>query len=127
MTLPLEAMKWLVNERKRQQQEDDKLKKSSNLSSKDINKYKYLGQSGSNSSSSLNMPNQYAKVKNAVKGRMTSKIRQQTLMPSLMSFLKMQLKAPTYMKNKMLTMKREIMSIISIQVSVSIILCITSV
>jgi hypothetical protein len=28
MTLPLEAKKWLLNERKRQQQEDDKMKKS---------------------------------------------------------------------------------------------------
>jgi hypothetical protein len=28
MTLPLEAKKWLLNESKRQQQEDDKMKKS---------------------------------------------------------------------------------------------------
>jgi hypothetical protein len=28
MTLPLEAKKWLLNERERQQQEDDKMKKS---------------------------------------------------------------------------------------------------
>jgi hypothetical protein len=28
MTLPLEAKKWLLNERKRQQQDDDKMKKS---------------------------------------------------------------------------------------------------
>jgi hypothetical protein len=28
VTLPLEAMKWLLNERKRQQQEDDKMKNS---------------------------------------------------------------------------------------------------
>jgi hypothetical protein len=27
MTLPLEAKKWLLNERKRQQQEDDKMMK----------------------------------------------------------------------------------------------------
>jgi hypothetical protein len=27
MTLPLEAEKWLLNERKRPQQEDDKMKK----------------------------------------------------------------------------------------------------
>jgi len=68
MTLPLEAKKWLLNERKRQQQEDDKLKKSSNPISKDHDKFKSSGQSGSNSSSHTNMPNQYAKVKNAVKG-----------------------------------------------------------
>jgi hypothetical protein len=28
MTLPLEAKKWLLNERKRQKQEDDKMKNS---------------------------------------------------------------------------------------------------
>jgi hypothetical protein len=28
MSLPLEAKKWILNERKRQQQEDDKMKKS---------------------------------------------------------------------------------------------------
>jgi hypothetical protein len=32
MTLPLEAEKWLLNERKCQQQEDDKMKKSLALS-----------------------------------------------------------------------------------------------
>jgi hypothetical protein len=32
MTFPLEAKKWLLNERKRQQQEDDKTKKSLALS-----------------------------------------------------------------------------------------------
>jgi hypothetical protein len=32
MTLPLEAKKWLLTERKRQQQEDDKMKKSLALS-----------------------------------------------------------------------------------------------
>ena len=68
MTLPLEAKKWLLNERKRQQQEDDKMKKSSNPISKDNDKFKSSGQNGSNSSSNTNMPNQYAKVKNAVKG-----------------------------------------------------------
>ena len=35
MTLPLEAKKWLLNEQKCQQQEDDKLEKSSNSSSKE--------------------------------------------------------------------------------------------
>jgi hypothetical protein len=32
MTLPLEAKKWLLNERKHQQQEDDNMKKSLALS-----------------------------------------------------------------------------------------------
>ena len=66
MTLPLEAKKWLLNERKRQQKEEDKLKKSSNLSSKDPTKSS--GKDDRNISSNSNMPNQYATVKNAVKG-----------------------------------------------------------
>jgi hypothetical protein len=32
MTLPLEAKKWILNERKRQQQKDEKMKKSLALS-----------------------------------------------------------------------------------------------
>jgi hypothetical protein len=32
MTLPIDAKKWLLNERKSQQQEDDKMKKSLALS-----------------------------------------------------------------------------------------------
>jgi hypothetical protein len=32
MTLPLEARKWQLHERKRQQQKDDKMKKSLDLS-----------------------------------------------------------------------------------------------
>jgi hypothetical protein len=61
MTLPLEAKKWLLNERKCQQQEDDKMQKSLALSKstavpndKDTNNY--------------NLPNQYARVKNLAKG-----------------------------------------------------------
>jgi hypothetical protein len=37
-SLSLEAKKWLLNERKRQQIEDDKLKKSSNSSGRDTPK-----------------------------------------------------------------------------------------
>jgi hypothetical protein len=56
MTLPLEAKKWLLNERKRQQQEDDKMKKSLALSkSTAVPNYKETNNS--------NMPNQYARVK----------------------------------------------------------------
>jgi hypothetical protein len=61
MTFPLEAKKWLLNERKRQQREDDKMKKSltvrnSTTSFQDkqtVNSY---------------LPNQYARVKNVAKG-----------------------------------------------------------
>jgi hypothetical protein len=61
MTLSMEAKKWLLTERKRQQQEDDKMKKSS--SKKDTVKF-----AEKDSTNSSNMPSQYAKVKNAVKG-----------------------------------------------------------
>jgi hypothetical protein len=65
-SLSLEAEKWLLNERKCHQQEDDKLKKSSNSTNRDTTKPSSSESAplGSNS----NMPNQYARVKNAVKG-----------------------------------------------------------
>jgi hypothetical protein len=63
MTLSMEAKKWMLYERKRQQQEDDKMKKPS--SKKDTIKVPEKDRTNSNNS---NMPNQYAKVKNTVKG-----------------------------------------------------------
>jgi hypothetical protein len=57
----MEAKKWLLNERKRQQQEDDKMKKSSGK--KDTIKVPEKDRTNSST-----MPNQYAKVKNTVKG-----------------------------------------------------------
>jgi hypothetical protein len=61
MTLPLEAKKWIFNERKCQQQECDKMKKSLALSkSKATNNEKVT--------SNTNMPNQYTSVKNVAKG-----------------------------------------------------------
>jgi hypothetical protein len=56
MTLPLEAKKWLLNERKRQQQEDEKIKKSLVLS-------KSTSVSNDKDTNNSNMPNQYARVK----------------------------------------------------------------
>ena len=61
MTLSVDAKKWLLSERKRQKQEDDKLKKSS--SCKDTIK---VSEKERNNSS--NIPSQYARVKNTVKG-----------------------------------------------------------
>jgi hypothetical protein len=60
MTLPLEAKKWLLNERKRQHQEDDKMKKSLSLS-------KSIAVSNDNKTSNANMPNRYTRVKNVAK------------------------------------------------------------
>jgi superfamily II RNA helicase len=61
MTVRLEAKKWLLNERKSQQQEDDKMKKSLALSkSTDVPNDKETNNS--------NMPNQYARMKNVAKG-----------------------------------------------------------
>jgi hypothetical protein len=55
MTLPSVAKKWLLNERKRQQQEDDKMNKSLALSkSTAVPNFKDI----SNSS----IPNQYARL-----------------------------------------------------------------
>ena len=61
MTLSVDAKKWLLHERKLQQQEDDKLKKSSN--GKDT-----ITASEKERNSSSNMPSQYSRVKNVVKG-----------------------------------------------------------
>jgi hypothetical protein len=56
MTLPLESKKWLLNERKSQQQEDDKMKKSLALS-------KSTAVPNDKDSNNSDMPNQYARVK----------------------------------------------------------------
>jgi hypothetical protein len=61
MTLPSEAKKWLLNERKRQQHEDDKMKKSLALS-------KSTAVSNDKETSNFNMLIQYTRVKNAAKG-----------------------------------------------------------
>jgi hypothetical protein len=60
MTLPLEAKKWILNERKNQQQEDDKMKKSLALS-------KSTAVPNDKETSNSNMQNQYARVKNVAK------------------------------------------------------------
>jgi hypothetical protein len=65
-SLSLEAKKWLFNERKRQQIEDDKLKKSSNSVNRDTTKSSSIETRNLGPNSS--MPNQNARVKNAVKG-----------------------------------------------------------
>jgi hypothetical protein len=61
MTLPLEAKKWLLNDRKHQQQEDDKMKKSLALS-------KSTAVPNDKDTSNSNITNQYARVKNVAKG-----------------------------------------------------------
>jgi hypothetical protein len=61
MTLPLEAKKWLLSERKSQQQEDDKMKKSLALS-------KSTAVPNDKNTNNSNLPNQYARVKNVAKG-----------------------------------------------------------
>jgi hypothetical protein len=61
MTLALEAKKWLLNERKRQKQEDNKMKKSLALS-------KSTAVPNDMDTNNSNIPNQYARVKNVAKG-----------------------------------------------------------
>jgi hypothetical protein len=62
MTLPVEAKKCLLNERKRQQQEDDIKKMTSTSGSKDTTKI------SDKDENHFNIPNQYANVKNSLKG-----------------------------------------------------------
>jgi hypothetical protein len=62
MTLPLEAKKWLLNERKRQQQADNKMKKSLALN-------KSTAVPNNKDTNNSKMPNQYARVKNVAKGQ----------------------------------------------------------
>jgi hypothetical protein len=61
MDLSFLAKKWLLNERKRQQQKDEKMKKSLALSKSTA----LLNDKDTNNS---HMPNQYARVKNITKG-----------------------------------------------------------
>jgi hypothetical protein len=61
MTLPLEAKKRLLNERKLQQKKDDKMKKSLILS-------KSTAVPNDKETNNSNMPNQYSGVKNVGKG-----------------------------------------------------------
>jgi hypothetical protein len=61
MNLPLEARKWLLNKRKLQQQEDDKMKKS-------LASSKSTALPNDKDTNNFNIPNQYTRVKNVVKG-----------------------------------------------------------
>jgi hypothetical protein len=61
MNLPIEDKKWLWDERKLQQQEDEKMKKSLALS-------KSTAISIDKETNNSNIPNQYATVKNVAKG-----------------------------------------------------------
>jgi hypothetical protein len=61
MNLHLEAKKWLLNKRKRQQQEDDKMKNSLALSES-------TAVPNDKETNNSNMPNQYTNVKNVAKG-----------------------------------------------------------
>jgi hypothetical protein len=56
MTLPLEAKKWLLDERIHQQQNNEKMKNSLDLN-------KSTAVSNDKDTSNFNMPNQYARVK----------------------------------------------------------------
>jgi hypothetical protein len=60
MNLPLEAKKWLLNEGKRQKQEDDKMNKALALT-------KSTAVPNEKDTNNSNMPNQYARVKNVAK------------------------------------------------------------
>jgi hypothetical protein len=63
MILSLEAKKWMINERKRQQPEEDKSKMSSDKNGNDT-----FNMSERNKNTSPKLPNQYTKVKNTARG-----------------------------------------------------------
>jgi hypothetical protein len=67
MSLSLEAKKWLLNERKRQHQEDEKVKKS-------LVRSKSTFVAAEKDNSNHTMPNQYARVKNASKGEEVAQV-----------------------------------------------------
>jgi hypothetical protein len=85
MNLPLEDKKWLLNDRKFQKQEDEKMKKSLALS-------KPTALSNDKETNNSIMPNQYARVKNVAKGEDVIKKIQSRHMLLLMNFLKKQRK-----------------------------------
>jgi hypothetical protein len=75
----LRSKKWLLNERKRQWQEEDKSTRSSDANGNDA-----IKMSERNRNTSSKLPNQYAKVKNAVKEfKMTQIIIMDLMMNSL--------------------------------------------
>jgi hypothetical protein len=91
ITLPLEAKKWLLNERKRQQQEDDKMNKSLALTkSKAIPNDKETNNS--------NLPNQYARVKNVAKGEDVIKENVDQTYAFVDEFLEEAMKVQVFMK-----------------------------
>jgi hypothetical protein len=91
MTIPLEAKKWLLNERKLQQQEDEKMKKSLALS-------KSTAVPNDKDTNDSNMPNQYARVKNVAKGEDVIKENIDQTYAFLINFLKKQSKVQVIMK-----------------------------
>jgi hypothetical protein len=62
LTLAVESNKWLLNELKSQQQEDDTKERSSGSEDKDKTKITNIDKINSN------LPNKFVRVKNAVKG-----------------------------------------------------------
>jgi hypothetical protein len=82
-TLPLEDNKSLLNERKHQQQEDEKIKKSLALSQS-------IAVSTEKETSNASMPSQYARVKNVAKGEDGIKDITDQILSFWMNFLKNQ-------------------------------------
>jgi hypothetical protein len=91
MALPLEAKKWLLNEKKRQQQENEKMKNSLVLS-------EFTAVPNDKNTNNSNIPNQYARVKNVAKGEDVIKENTDQTYDLLMNFLKKQWKVQLCMK-----------------------------
>jgi hypothetical protein len=80
-----------MNERKRQQQEDDKMKKSLALSTS-------TAIPNDKESNNLNMPNQYARVKNVAKGEDVIKDNTDQTYAFVDEFLEEKMKVQVFMK-----------------------------
>jgi hypothetical protein len=107
-SLSLEEKKCLLNEHKRQQQEDDKLKSSN---SANMNNSRTSGRETNNLKSNSIMPKQYAKVKNAVVGEDENQDQPMNTYDFVEEFLEDTIKSSNYMENKMLTMTFCIISV----------------
>jgi hypothetical protein len=91
MILHLEAKKWLLNERKCQQQEHEKMKKSLTLS-------KSTAVPNDKDTNNSNIPNQYARVKNVAKGEDVIKENTDQTYAFVDEFLEEAMKVQVFMK-----------------------------
>jgi hypothetical protein len=104
MTLPLEAKKRMLNEIKRQQQEDDKMKKALTFS-------KSTAIPNDKESNYTNISSQFARVKHVANGEGVIKDNKYQTYAFFGEFLEESMKSQVYMKQMKMKMKMKIMNI----------------